>query len=83
MKGKKTGGRKAGTPNKLSGELRAQLKEILSSEIQRLPELLESLEAGKRAEIISRLLPFVIPRQLQAETGEEGEEIIVTMNLHH
>ena len=83
MKGIKTGGRKAGTPNKVSGELRSKLKEILSTEIDGLPDLLDSLEPQKRAEVIARLLPLVIPRQLQAETGEEGEEIIVTMNLHH
>lgn len=82
MKGQKTGGRKAGTPNKVSGELRSKLKEILSTEIDRLPDLLDSLEPQKRAEVIARLLPLVIPRQLQADLGDgEEQEITVTLNL--
>jgi hypothetical protein len=80
MKGKKTGGRKAGTPNKVTGELRERLKEILSAEIDRLPVLLDSLEPAKRAEIVTRLLPLVVSKPLSLEDIETGE-ITVTMNL--
>jgi hypothetical protein len=80
MKGKKTGGRQAGTPNKVSGELRDRLREILSGEIDRLPVLLDSLEPAKRAELIARLLPLIIPKPITKE-DIEFEEVTVTMNL--
>jgi len=42
--GKKYGGREAGTPNKLTKELRAVLKNIMHQEIELLPEHLSKLE---------------------------------------
>ncbi len=42
--GKKFGGRQKGTPNRLTRELRAVLKDVLYEEIDRLPERLNELE---------------------------------------
>ena len=42
--GKKYGGRKKGTPNKLTKELREVLKNVLYNEIENIEESLESLE---------------------------------------
>jgi len=75
-KGRKTGGRKAGTPNKLTREMREVLKSILEKEIEKLPELLASLKPERRAEIICRLLPFVLPQKMETEiTG--AKDIII------
>jgi hypothetical protein len=41
--GKKYGGREAGTPNKLTKELRIALKNILHQEIELLPEHFNNL----------------------------------------
>ena len=41
MTGKKTGGRVAGTPNKISSELRKMLKVIIAGELESLPATLE------------------------------------------
>ena len=62
MKGKKTGGRTAGTPNKIAVDLKEALKAILENEIELLPQLLSEMKADKRAEIISKLLPFILPK---------------------
>ena len=59
---KKTGGRKLGTPNKTTSETRAILTRALSSELENLPELLESLDSKERLDIVCRLMPFVMPR---------------------
>jgi hypothetical protein len=59
MKGKKTGGRKAGTPNKKSQEMREL---ILGLSDKYLASDLETLEPRERALIIARLLAYVIPR---------------------
>ncbi len=47
-KGIKTGGREQGTPNKLTTELRAVLKDLLHRELAALPENLEKLETKDR-----------------------------------
>jgi hypothetical protein len=59
MKGAKTGGRKAGTPNKVSHEVREL---IVSLSEKYLASDLESLEPRDRAIILTRLLSYVVPR---------------------
>ncbi len=73
-KGIKTGGRVQGTPNKLTAEMRETLKTILNKEIEILPELLKKMDPEKRAEILTRLLPFIMPKNYNIE--ERGEIII-------
>ena len=73
-KGNKTGGRVQGTPNKLTAEMRETLKTILNKEIEILPELLKKMDPEKRAEILTRLLPFIMPKNYNIE--ERGEIII-------
>lgn len=60
--GKKYGGRTAGTPNKLTKELRTVLKNILHQEIELLPEHFSNLETKDRLELVIKLLPFVLPK---------------------
>ena len=60
--GKKFGGRQKGTPNKLTKELRAILKDVLYEEIDRLPERLDELDAKERLELVIKLMPFVFPK---------------------
>lgn len=59
---KKIGGRKKGTPNKYSDEMRAVLKEIFFNEVYRLPEILESLPPEKRLDVFLKLLPYFFPK---------------------
>jgi hypothetical protein len=70
--GKKYGGRKAGTPNKLTKELRAALKNILHQEIELLPEHFNKLEPKDRLELLVKLLPFALPK-VEPESYEIGE----------
>ena len=72
MKGKKTGGRKIGTPNRLTKELRAALKNILHQEIELLPEHLSKLEPKDRLELLVKLLPFTLPK-VEPESYHIGE----------
>ena len=60
-KRKKTGGRKKGTPNKLTVELREKLEVILSEEIEKIPELLEKTKPVSRLHLIAKLLPYILP----------------------
>lgn len=58
----KTGGRAAGTPNKITIELRKTLKQILAKEFDALPETLAELPARDRLELIIKLMPFCLPK---------------------
>lgn len=70
--GKKYGGRVAGTPNKLTKELRAVLKNILHQEIELLPEHFEKLDPKDRLELLVKLLPFALPK-VEPESYRIGE----------
>jgi hypothetical protein len=62
MVGKKTGGRVAGTPNKITIELRKTLKGIVANELESLPETLGDLPPKERLELLIKLLPFCLPK---------------------
>jgi len=72
--GIKTGGREAGTPNKLTKELREILKDLLHRELTALPERLEKLDGKERLEILVKLLPYVLPKvePVSMDNGEPG-----------
>jgi len=70
--GKKYGGREAGTPNRLTKELRVALKNILHQEIELLPEHFNKLEPKDRLELLVKLLPFALPK-VEPESYQIGE----------
>jgi len=70
--GKKYGGREAGTPNRLTKELRAALKNILNQEIELLPDHFNKLEPKDRLELLVKSLPFALPK-VEPESYEIGE----------
>lgn len=76
-KGFKTGGRKAGQPNKLTAELREMLGEIVKEQLQNLPELLSKMEAKDAALIIEKFTGYVIPKMQSEEAGEGIEPIFI------
>jgi hypothetical protein len=68
MQGKKTGGRVAGTPNRLTKELRTVLRDMIADELDALPKTLEGLTAKERLDVVIKLLPFCLPK-VQAVNG--------------
>lgn len=60
--GKKFGGRKTGTPNKTTKETRELLQSIIQNELENLPTLLEELTPNQKADIICKLMQFVIAK---------------------
>jgi hypothetical protein len=60
--GVKYGGRQKGTPNRLTKELRTILKDIFYNELEKMEELLESLEPKERLELVIKILPFMLPK---------------------
>ena len=58
----KTGGRKKGTPNRLTYQTRALLLQALANEIENLPETLAALEPHDRLEVLIKLMPYIVPK---------------------
>jgi hypothetical protein len=60
--GKKYGGRKKGTPNKVTKELRSVLKDFMFDELEVLKERLDELDTKERVYVLIKLMPFVMPK---------------------
>ena len=58
----KHGGRKKGTPNRLTKEVRAVLKEVVFDEISQIHHHFEKLDPKERIELLIKLLPYVCPK---------------------
>ena len=59
--GKKFGGRKKGTPNRLTKELRTLLKDIVFEELESIEDKLDRLDDKERIEVVIKLMPYVFP----------------------
>lgn len=62
MQGVKTGGRKAGTPNRVTKELREALKGVIDRELSQITATLEQLPARERLDVVIKLLPYCMPK---------------------
>ena len=60
--GKKFGGRKKGTPNKMTKELRSTLKDVLFHEIEEIEDRLDLLDLKDRLELLIKLMPYALPK---------------------
>ena len=76
-RGFKTGGREAGTPNKLTKELRTTLNELMSEEIKAIPKHLDKLKPKDRLNIIVKLMPYVMPKFESEEMNEPESPRII------
>jgi len=79
VKRNKTGGRKIGTPNKKTGELKEKLKDIVLGELADIPKLIQQLDPRQRLDVIIKLLPFITPRITPVEEYVEDQPIIIEM----
>lgn len=55
-------GRVAGTPNKITIELRKTLKGIIAGELEHLPQTLGELPPKERIDLVIKLLLFSLPK---------------------
>ncbi|MGO3181233.1 MAG: hypothetical protein ACTIJ9_00220 [Aequorivita sp.] len=69
MKKKKTGGRKAGTPNKTTQEIRDFMQGFLSEKFESLDEVFEQLEPKDKINAIIKMLPYLVPKQMQMDVS--------------
>lgn len=72
--GKKYGGRKKGTPNKSTAEIRQALANFLSGKIDELESIYESLTPKGKADFIIKAMPYIVPRLTEEITHEPERE---------
>ena len=60
--GNKYGGRKKGTPNRITKELRSLLKDVMYDEIGALQDRLDALNPKERVELLVKLMPYALPK---------------------
>lgn len=61
--GKKYGGRSKGTPNRSTAETKELLQIIVNKELDKLGVILSKLDPTDRVNAISKLLPYILPKQ--------------------
>lgn len=64
----KTGGRKKGTPNKITKDLRGWLAELINSNRATIKRDLRQLDSEKRLVILEKLMQYVVPKQQAIKT---------------
>ena len=57
----KVGGRKQGTPNVVTKEIRTVLKDLVYSELSTLPDRLQRMTDEQRTTFLVKLMPYVLP----------------------
>lgn len=65
MKGKKTGGRKKGTPNKTPTEVKEMLNALFADNIDTIKADFAALPPRDRLQFISKILPYIVPREVE------------------
>lgn len=71
-------GRPKGTPNKTTFELKEVIKTIIDDELEKIHEHLEQLEPKERLDFITKLLPYVIPKQSEVKNEVEVRELALS-----
>ena len=61
-KGKKTGGRQKGTPNKSTSEIRQAVNAFISNNIDSIQATFDKLEPIDRLKFIDRMLHYTLPK---------------------
>lgn len=61
------GGRKAGTPNKTTSQIRDKIKDFLESKSGELEDIWNALEAKEKFQMFSQLSRYIIPTMQSTE----------------
>lgn len=77
----KTGGREAGTPNKITGPLKDFVANLLDDNRQQIIDDLKSLRPKERLAVLERMMQYVLPKQqsVSADVDLNGlsKEIVI------
>ena len=78
----KTGGRQAGTPNKVSGSLKEFIADLLNNNREQMQEDLKALRPKERVAAYLSMLQYVVPKQqavsADVELGGICKDLVIT-----
>ena len=66
----KTGGRQAGTPNKITSTVRNWIVELINNNREQVERDFQQLKPIDRLNMLEKLLPYVLPKVVQANEVE-------------
>lgn len=78
----KTGGRKAGTPNKATTDLKSKISALVDEQFETIQTDLESLDPKERVTAYLKFLEYVLPKQreqkidLSTLTDEQIDDLL-------
>lgn len=75
--GLKFGGRTKGTPNRTPHETKIILQSIVNNELEYIANLLEQVAPKDRLDAIIKLLPYIVPKQLEQVKEDAPKEFTV------
>lgn len=76
----KTGGRKRGTPNKTTSDLKEWITRLINDNVEQVTKDFKTLSPRDRILVLERLLPYVLPKQqaiagiIQSDVNVKKEE---------
>ena len=73
MKGQKTGGRQAGTPNKVTTEIRNFLSSLVFDNMDLITQDFRQLTTEQRMILLPKILPYIAPK-MRPQTDDEQEK---------
>lgn len=76
----RNGGRQKGTPNKTTAETKEMLKEVISNELNNIDDLLDLLEPNERINAVIKLLPYIVPKQVEILNDKPTQLVIISDN---
>lgn len=77
----KTGGRKRGTPNKTTSDLKEWITRLINDNVEQVTKDFKTLSPRDRILVLERLLPYVLPKQqaiagiIQSDVNVKKEEV--------
>lgn len=72
---KKTGGRQAGTPNKITGTLKEFVANLVDDNREQIVDDLKTLKPKERLVVLERLMQYVLPKQQAVSADVDMNEL--------
>lgn len=71
-RGKKTGGRAAGTPNKATADIKSRIAALIDSRFDAINEALDQLDPKDKVSLYLKFLEYVLPKKREDRIDISG-----------